>query len=111
MAPQATPRPAYIVADDHCCDPEAPQPQSSGIGGGMGPLTRGLHHMHLSEDPEVVLESRLVKYGSVHYTDTRIYARIYAVHGELGCCVRISRQYTKSVHGSREPAGNFDLCS
>ena len=43
--------------------------------------------------------TRLVKYGSVHYTDTRIYARIYAVHGELGCCVRIFRQYTKSVHG------------
>lgn len=37
--------------------PEAPQPQSSSIGGGMGPLTRGLHHMHLSEDPEVVLDA------------------------------------------------------
>ena len=61
--------------------------------------------------PPLPLHIRLVKYGSVHYTDTRIYARIYVVHGEWGCCVRIFRQYTKSVHGSREPAGNFDLCS
>ena len=33
--------------------PEAPQ-QSSGA---MGPLTRGLHDMHLSKDPEVVLDA------------------------------------------------------
>ncbi len=43
------------------------------------------------------MQVRVVKYGSVHYTDTRIYARIYAVHAELGCCVSIFRQYTESV--------------
>ncbi|DBA77169.1 TPA: hypothetical protein ACH3X1_009743 [Trebouxia sp. C0004] len=37
--------------------PEAPQPQSSSVGGAMGPLTRGLHDMHLSEDLEVVLDA------------------------------------------------------
>lgn len=37
--------------------PEAPQPQGSGVGGAMGPLTCGLHDMHLSEDPEVVLNA------------------------------------------------------
>ena len=65
----------------------------------------------LASELSASCSTRLVKYGSVHYTHTRIYARIYAVHGESGCCVRIFRQYTKSVHGSREPAGSFDLCS
>lgn len=51
--------------------------------------------------------ARVVKYGSVNYTDTRIYACIYAVHAELGCCVRIFRQYTRSVHGCRDSSGSF----
>ena len=58
-----------------------------------------------------VLPFRVVKYGSVHSTDTRIYACIYAVHAELGCCVRIFRQYTRSVHGCRDSSGSFDLRS
>jgi len=37
--------------------PQAPQPQSSGVGRAMGPLTRGLHDLHLSEDPEVLLDA------------------------------------------------------
>ena len=53
------------------------------------------------------MQHRVVKYGSVYYTDTRIYACLYAVHTELGCSDSTREAYTAAV----TQAGVSDLCS